>query len=281
MDTCDIQRNLECEYDIPFIVSSELENGEPCYIFGPKNKAKELFTIKVSFRNRVRLYMDFQPEKYSAQFIEAMGRQPQENRKRFAAYTKLLRNRGAKTDVRVNGMPLNVELTDEWPERWKNLHIHITKMPVFEKDEEYAEVVYEWGSIMMGQVLSLADIVPVEEEEMSVDSRGYAEGNLQRIEANRYERNRLNRKVCLSAKGYDCAICGMNFERTYGEIGRHFIHVHHIVPVSQLGSGYIIDPLNDLIPVCPNCHAMLHEKNPPYSPEELRMFLSGQHKQFC
>lgn len=31
-----------------------------------------------------------------------------------------------------------------------------------------------------------------------------------------------------------------------------------------------IDPISDLRPVCPNCHAMLHKKNPPYTIDELR-----------
>jgi 5-methylcytosine-specific restriction protein A len=51
----------------------------------------------------------------------------------------------------------------------------------------------------------------------------------------------------------------MNFEEKYGEIGRNFIHVHHIVPISTIGQEYQIDPEKDLVPVCPNCHAMLHK----------------------
>lgn len=99
---------------------------------------------------------------------------------------------------------------------------------------------------------------------------GYAEGNSKIIETKRYERNRLNRKLCVEAKGYRCAICGFDFEEKYGSIGSQFIHVHHIVPVSQIGLDYVIDPLKDLIPVCPNCHSMLHRKDPPLIPEELK-----------
>lgn len=51
----------------------------------------------------------------------------------------------------------------------------------------------------------------------------------------------------------------MDFEKMYGEIGRGFIHVHHIVPISTIGEEYKIDPIKDLVPVCPNCHAMLHK----------------------
>ena len=50
----------------------------------------------------------------------------------------------------------------------------------------------------------------------------------------------------------------MDFENMYGELGKGFIHVHHIVPISMIGKEYKIDPIKDLVPVCPNCHAMLH-----------------------
>ena len=38
----------------------------------------------------------------------------------------------------------------------------------------------------------------------------------------------------------------------------NMIHVHHIVPVSEIGEEYVVDPVKDLIPVCPNCHMVLH-----------------------
>jgi len=272
MDAQDIRRSLEAEYDIPFVVQTTFDGGEPAFIIGPKDSGKELFTIKVYFRNRIRLHMDFIPQKYSANFIDSMGRQSEENRQRFFDYAKLLAGMGAKVDIAVNAVPLSTDRSDSWPDMWRDLKIHVTKMPVVEDGElNHADAAYKWGSLMIGMILSLTDIVPIEEE--SDQLNGYSEGDVQRTEVNRYERNPLNRKLCLAAKGYDCAICGMNFERQYGPIGYRFIHVHHIVPVSQVGAGYVIDPLKDLIPVCPNCHAMLHRRNPPYIPDDLRKSL--------
>ena len=268
MDGADIKKNLEDEFDIPFVVTKSVDNGEPVFFMGPEDRGKELFTIRVSFQNRVRLNMDFIPQKYSATFIESMSYQPEESRKRFIRYAELLSSMGAKCNISANGTSLDMKNTDSWPDRWKDFKVRVTKMPVVtDGDLLYTETADKWGSLMMGMVLSLADIVPIEQESES----GYKEGDVSRTEVNRYERNPLNRKLCLAVKGYDCAICGMNFEKTYGEIGHQFIHVHHIVPVSQIGSGYIIDPIKDLIPVCPNCHAMLHRKNPPYLPEELKL----------
>ena len=56
----------------------------------------------------------------------------------------------------------------------------------------------------------------------------------------------------------------------YGKIGEGFIHVHHLLELSVIKKEYKVDPINDLRPVCPNCHAMLHRKKPAYSIEELR-----------
>ena len=65
----------------------------------------------------------------------------------------------------------------------------------------------------------------------------------------------------------------MDFENTYGAIGAGFIHVHHIKQISEIGEQYEVDPLQDLVPVCPNCHAMLHKRKPPFSVDELRAML--------
>lgn len=87
------------------------------------------------------------------------------------------------------------------------------------------------------------------------------EGAKKTIVVNSYERNREARNECIAAHGYkyECCVCRMDFEKMYGEIGRGFIHVHHIVPISTIGEEYKIDPIKDLVPVCPNCHAMLHK----------------------
>ena len=105
------------------------------------------------------------------------------------------------------------------------------------------------------------------------DNKQYIEGSVHEEVMNTYERSAKARIACLEAKGYRCAVCGMDFETTYGEIGHHFIHVHHIVPISSIGKEYVVDGERDLVPVCPNCHNMLHRKNPPYTIEELKQHL--------
>ena len=99
---------------------------------------------------------------------------------------------------------------------------------------------------------------PNEIEKEIVDS--IFEGAKQQVTVNRYKRNPIARRQCLEIHGYNCLVCEMNFGKTYGEIGKEFIHVHHLVPLHEINQKYEVNPETDLIPVCPNCHAMLHRK---------------------
>jgi 5-methylcytosine-specific restriction enzyme A len=98
----------------------------------------------------------------------------------------------------------------------------------------------------------------------------YREGAATTVLVNRFERDPRARIACIRKHGYSCKICGDSLAKKYGELGEQFIHVHHLVPTSLVKREYIIDPEKDLIPVCPNCHAMLHRTNPPITPDDLR-----------
>ncbi|WP_295714133.1 HNH endonuclease [Mucilaginibacter sp.] len=85
-----------------------------------------------------------------------------------------------------------------------------------------------------------------------------------------YERSEFARALCLLEYGYNCIVCDVNFEIAYGEIGKHFIHVHHINELATLNAGRYTDPITDLRPVCPNCHAILHRKKPAMAVGDLK-----------
>jgi HNH endonuclease len=55
-----------------------------------------------------------------------------------------------------------------------------------------------------------------------------------------------------------------------------YLHVHHLRPLSQAGGARAVDPVADLRPVCPNCHAVLHRREPVFSIEELRELVRQQ-----
>jgi 5-methylcytosine-specific restriction protein A len=99
---------------------------------------------------------------------------------------------------------------------------------------------------------------------------GFPEGAVRRVEVNRYERDRRARAACIAHHGTVCSVCGIDFETTYGALGRGFIHVHHLTEISTVGSGYEVDPVKDLRPICPNCHAMVHREVPALSIARLR-----------
>ncbi len=98
----------------------------------------------------------------------------------------------------------------------------------------------------------------------------FKEGKSKDTIQTRYERNPEARKRCLSHYGYSCNVCDFNFGHHFGEIGKGFIHVHHINQISKIGREYEIDPKKDLIPVCPNCHSMIHSKRPAFTIEEIK-----------
>ncbi|WP_088291233.1 DUF3427 domain-containing protein [Bacillus mycoides] len=109
-------------------------------------------------------------------------------------------------------------------------------------------------------------------EEITEPER-YNEGSTKTISVNVYERNSIARRKCIEYYGVSCVVCGFNFEERYGQMGKDFIHVHHLKELSQIGEEYEINPIEDLRPVCPNCHSMLHKRKPAYSIEELKNLL--------
>jgi|ERR1017187_1672827 hypothetical protein len=98
----------------------------------------------------------------------------------------------------------------------------------------------------------------------------YWEGASRRVTVNSYERDPAARRACIAHFGTACKACNFDFSTIYGELGKDFTHVHHTRPLSEVRAGYTVDPLCDLIPVCPNCHAMLHKTSPPLTIAQLQ-----------
>ena len=103
--------------------------------------------------------------------------------------------------------------------------------------------------------------------------RGLPEGATAQITINAYERNTKARKLCIDHCGLDCCICGFNFKAVYGDAASGLIHIHHLKPLSQIRQEYEVDPIKDLRPVCPNCHAVIHTKEPAYTINETKVLL--------
>ena len=108
-----------------------------------------------------------------------------------------------------------------------------------------------------------------------IDEGEFLEGQALEVTLTKYERNREARRICLAQKGTSCAICRFNAAEVYGERFKGKIHVHHVVPISEIAEEYLIDIEEDLVPVCANCHMIIHSKNPPYTIEEVNSFYNS------
>ena len=102
------------------------------------------------------------------------------------------------------------------------------------------------------------------------DTGDLLEGSKRQIWVNAYERNSTARRICIQHYGSACQVCGFDFLESYGDVGEGFTHVHHLRELSEIAAEYKVNPVEDLRPVCPNCHAMLHRRKPAFTIEELR-----------
>jgi len=269
----ELRHILETTFDIPFCVESGMINGDPWYKIRPAGYTNESFEVRLVFLNQLRLNMEFLPDTYAAPLIKDMANSSPDQRATFLGYGKVLAERKAKVDFKINNIDASVIDDSNWPKEWNNIILKISKSPIIEEDEEFTpnKFIIDWGCLIIGMVLSLLEVVPINNNVEYYVAE--SEGGYCKVLTNRYERSPVNRNLCLSAKGYSCRVCGMNFQSTYGKLGIGYIHVHHIIPVSKMGPNYIVDPIKDLEPVCPNCHAMLHIKDPPLGIEVLKKII--------
>jgi 5-methylcytosine-specific restriction protein A len=95
------------------------------------------------------------------------------------------------------------------------------------RDVTPVEVLWELHPCQAGleQTEALAEEIP--------EQAPVFEGAKRSITVNAYERDRAARQRCIRRWGLACTVCGFDFERTYGEIGSGFIHVHHLTPLAD------------------------------------------------
>ena len=123
--------------------------------------------------------------------------------------------------------------------------------------DEYVHSVFKYINNYHYDTFSTSEDIPQAISDIYEES-----GIGKKITVNKYERNPHARRKCLEIFGTNCLICGFSSAEVYGNAFKDKIEVHHIVPINEINSDYKIDPSKDLIPVCPNCHTMLHTKMP-------------------
>jgi 5-methylcytosine-specific restriction protein A len=206
----------------------------------------------------------FVPDTFASGLMKTLCSDDSQRRKEFASLAQSFAASGVKCTVRIDERQFDPAALQEGS--WTKFGLSCSRLT--DKAEERNEAEEVVGACL-ALVLSL---LPVEPQSLEADShaQGLPEGALTRITVNRYERSPSNRAAAIAAHGSLCLACGFDFAKFYGDLGEGFIEVHHQIPVSAMGESYIVSPKSDLVPLCANCHQMVHRENPPIPVEELR-----------
>lgn len=218
------------------------------------------FTVRFSLNWRTAT-AEFIPGKFATPLIEQMGSAGSDGKSALIAFASALEARKTHLTFRVNGIDLSPFDSTGWPMNWRRIELQArSALQVIDMDDlaQMQQLITDLVVPIFGMAVALIGV-----EETEVSNEGEVEGNAIQILATRYERKRINREACIQLKGLRCMACGFDFGIFYGPLGAGFIEVHHITPVSQIGPDYQIDISKDLVPLCANCHAMVHRANPP------------------
>lgn len=213
--------------------------------------------------------LEIRLDNFSRVMLDKMRATFTKRKDQFEAFYDLALRRSNLFTFLINGQGISSLLVEA---EWQEFNLIVSKSYSSEETE------YESLSACLLDFFCLILILIVEETEWETveaqeKKEGEIEGALSRVEVNRYERSRYNRALCLAYYGFTCRGCDQLLERIYGPLGANVIHVHHIVPVSMLGVNYRLDPIKDLVPLCPNCHNIVHRLDPPLEIDELRKII--------
>lgn len=131
------------------------------------------------------------------------------------------------------------------------------------------------------RILSLSGATEAEERNLPDQGEvftGFVEGATKWVLVNRFERNRRARDACLAHWGTVCVVCETGLAEVYGPLAAKVVHVHHLVPLAEIGAEYTVNPVEHLRPVCPNCHAVIHAANPPLTISAVQDLLRNQRR---
>lgn len=267
IDSNHLARALTERFGLDVTVNSHLENDGLRVIIYPSGVARTL-SYKIELRLGWRVIEAlFIPGNFANDLMQGIRSASSTQKSAFSVFSKSLEAKGATVSLLFDNQQVCPSNTDSWPEGWAKVQISMKKIGVLvEKSSGYDfDAIFPWATGFFGLTLALLPL----EEIVDLDNEGKSEGKSFYKQVKMYERSRLNRAACIEIHGSKCSICNFCFSQFYGALGEGYIHIHHIVPVSVLGGSYILNPEKDLIPVCPNCHAMIHRLNPALSPDEL------------
>ncbi len=227
------------------------------------------------------LEADFFPDTYAGELVRAMGQKAPASSQPFVSLAQSFESIGNHINVKVNGSVVSLE-NGLPPPPWGKFELNVRKLTDVASGDD-GNLQAEVENIAAACLALVLVLLPLEEDESTSQplfEMGLPEGACSTVLVNRYERSPVNRAACIAAHGAKCKVCGFDFGVVYGPMAHGYIEVHHRVPVSKMGGSYRVDPVNDLIPLCANCHAVVHQVDPPMEPETLVTILA-KGKKFC
>ena len=205
---------------------------------------------------------------FSLNLLRVMGESARVREIEFRAVLESISQSAQTCEVLLNRLPIDKDIL---PESWLDFEAKFTY--AFTAESRLEKLV----DALIASISLPLSLLQGEAQANSLDEQGWEaelEGEKSSVMNNKYERSRFNRAMCLKAHGFSCKACGEKLSAKYGEIAHELVHVHHIKPLSTLGVATAVDPIRDLVPLCPNCHNVIHRTNPPMSLQSLQDLIS-------
>lgn len=277
LDPIQLANILSEETGLALVASTGIDgDGQQWILLTPAGVSRNhAFGIRTTIGWR-RMEVAFEPGDFARPLLSDMSRTDAEGRSIFLATIDTCRRNGADVLIRINGQVVNQSDQEFWADNWRRFELSLRKgnLEIGDADgRNDFEISYPWILRFTAAVLSLLPFEAESEISPPDNQRGFPEGAKKTIVVNRYERDRRNRAAAIAIHGSRCLACGFDFGSRYGSIAAGFIEVHHVVPVSRMIEGYIVNPQNDLIPLCSNCHSVVHKEDPPLTLQQLLMVL--------
>lgn len=126
-------------------------------------------------------------------------------------------------------------------------------LPVLRFEKSYNNI---FRVDIVGKSIVEDDIINELDDEIAVQR----EGKRKEYFGKRYERKSALRRRAIEIHGTKCHGCAFDFSLVYGSRGEGFIEIHHTKPLSMSDEEQVVNVEEDLVPVCSNCHRMIHRK---------------------
>ena len=270
-----LEKTINQDTGLTFAVKVDKDSDhQHWYLIRPRDLPDDFTFCIRTILDWQNLKVTFEPGAATGKLLSKMGAADETGRIAFRTLLDDCESQGAKIEFQVNESEKSFNSDEAFSEAWMSFHLTLDKdqSDLAIRDHDPRPEILLLISRFTSAITALLPYEAVSDNN-DLELKGYPEGATCNIKANRYERDRRNRAAAISIHGTSCKACGMSFGSVYGEIAEGFIEVHHITPISQLGTDYRVEPANDLIPLCANCHAVIHRQQPPLDIEELRAII--------